>query len=56
VVTALGAGDRLEVLANNDLGDPVYGTPAPAGNALYVRSRNHLWAFGHREPSGPEVD
>ncbi|MCC6586153.1 MAG: PQQ-binding-like beta-propeller repeat protein [Bryobacterales bacterium] len=45
VVTVLGGGDTLEVLANNDLGEPVYGTPAPVGSALYVRSKNHLWAF-----------
>lgn len=46
VVTVLGGGDRLEVLANNDLGDPVYGTPALAGSVIYVRSRGALWAFG----------
>ena len=46
VVTVLGTGDSLDVLANNDLGDPIYGTPAPVGSALYVRSVNHLWAFG----------
>lgn len=45
VVTVLGGGENLEVLANNDLGEPVYGTPAPVGPALYVRSQNHLWAF-----------
>lgn len=46
VVTVLGGGTELEVLANNDLGEPVTGTPAPAGSALYVRSARHLWAFG----------
>ena len=45
VVSVLGAGDKLEILANNDLGEPVYGTPAPLGSALYVRSSAHLWAF-----------
>jgi hypothetical protein len=46
VVSVLGSGDSLEILANNDLGEAVYGTPAPVGTGLYVRSRNHLWAFG----------
>jgi outer membrane protein assembly factor BamB len=46
VVTVLGGGETLEVLANNDLGEPVYGTPAPVGSAIYIRSARHLWAFG----------
>ena len=46
VVTVLGGGEKLEVLANNDLGDPVYGTPALVGSAVYVRSHKYLWAFG----------
>ena len=48
VVSVLGGGDTLEVLANNDLGEPVYGTPAPVGSAIYIRSAEHLWAFGSR--------
>lgn len=48
VVTVLGGGDTLEVLANNDLGEPIFGTPAPVGSALYVRSARHLWAFGSK--------
>ena len=55
VVTVLGSGDTLEVLANNDLGDPIYGTPAPVGSVLYVRSAGHLWAFGARSP-GSQID
>ena len=46
VVTVLGGGEALEILANNDLGEPVYGTPAPVGSAIYIRSSRHLWAFG----------
>ena len=48
IVTVLGGGETLEVLANNDLGDPVYGTPALVGPAIYVRSSRNLWAFGGR--------
>lgn len=47
VVTVLGGGETLAVLANNDLGEPIYGTPAPVGSALYIRSLTHLWAFGN---------
>ncbi len=45
VVTTLAEGDTLNVLANNDLGEPVFGTPALIGPAVYVRSLHHLWAF-----------
>jgi len=40
------AGDTLEVLARNPLGEKVMATPAMAGGRLYVRSQDHLWAFG----------
>ena len=46
VVTVLVGGETLEVLSNNDLGEPVYGTPALVGPVIYVRSSHHLWAFG----------
>lgn len=50
VVSVLEAGDTLNVLANNDLGDPVHSTVAPVGSVLYVRSAQYLWAFGTRSP------
>ena len=42
---AFHAGDRLEVLARNDLAEPVFATPAIADGTLYVRTNRHLWAF-----------
>ena len=48
VVTVLNSGDKLEILANNDLGEPIFGTPTLAGGTIYVRSSRHLWAFGNR--------
>jgi outer membrane protein assembly factor BamB len=42
----LRAGDRLEVAAVNKLGETVRSTPAIAGDKLFVRSKEHLWAFG----------
>jgi outer membrane protein assembly factor BamB len=46
VVVVVRAGDTLDVLARNDLGESITATPAIAGNALYVRTAAHLWAFG----------
>ena len=40
------AGDTLEVTAVNKLGESVRSTPALAGNRIYVRGADHLWAFG----------
>ncbi len=47
----LRAGDTLDVVAVNKLGESVRATPALAGGTLYVRSAGHLWAFGD-PPSG----
>lgn len=46
MVSVAEAGDDLKVLANNDLGEAIAATPAVAGNCLYVRTAEHLWAFG----------
>jgi outer membrane protein assembly factor BamB len=46
VVTVFAAGDTFRVLARNDLGEPVVATPAVADGKLYVRTENHLYAFG----------
>jgi outer membrane protein assembly factor BamB len=45
-VVVFRAGDTLEVLARNELGESIVATPAIAGNTLYVRTSRHLWAFG----------
>jgi outer membrane protein assembly factor BamB len=45
----LRAGDTLDVVAINKLGESVRATPAIAGNALYVRSAQHLWAFTNQQ-------
>jgi outer membrane protein assembly factor BamB len=47
--TVLRAGDTLDVAAVNKLGESVRATPAIAGDALYVRSDGHLWAFGEKQ-------
>lgn len=46
VVTVIRDADKLEVLARNDLSEPVHSTPAVIGNTIYVRTTKHLYAFG----------
>jgi hypothetical protein len=45
IVTVFKSGDTLDILAKNDLGEPIFATPAPVANTLYIRSSRHLWAF-----------
>ena len=46
VVVVLEAGDELNVLARNDLGERIMATPAIVDGKLYVRTHEHLFAFG----------
>ena len=41
-IVVLSEGPELKVLAINDMGDPVLGTPAIADGALFVRTRKLL--------------
>ena len=47
-VTVLKAGDSFEVLARNELGEPIHASPAASDNTLYFRSSRHLWAFAEK--------
>ena len=47
-IVVFKAGDTLEVLARNDLGETITATPAIADHKLYVRTAKHLWAFGSK--------
>ena len=40
------AGDTLEILSRNELGEALSATPAVVENTLYLRGEKHLWAFG----------
>ena len=40
------AADTLDVLARNDLQESITATAAIADNKLYIRTADHLWAFG----------
>jgi hypothetical protein len=42
----LEAADKLNVLAANKLDGGILATPALADDHIYVRTKNHLYAFG----------
>jgi outer membrane protein assembly factor BamB len=42
------AGKQFEVLAKNEMGEPLMATPAIAAGKLIVRTEHHLWAIGSR--------
>jgi outer membrane protein assembly factor BamB len=46
MVVVFAAGDKFQVLARNDLHEPILATPALADGKLYVRTEGHLYAFG----------
>ena len=46
VISVIEAGDELKVLARNNLEEAIAATPAIADNKLYVRTAEHLYAFG----------
>lgn len=46
--TVLKAGGQWEILASNDMDDPVFATPAIVDNKMYVRTRGALYCFENR--------
>jgi outer membrane protein assembly factor BamB len=48
VVSVLRAGKDWTVLAANDLGEPIYATPALADGVVYVRGQKSLFSFAGR--------
>jgi outer membrane protein assembly factor BamB len=46
VVSVVKAGDKLDVVARNDLAEPIFATPAVVNGKLYIRTTAHLYAFG----------
>lgn len=46
VMTVWKPGDTLDVVSRNDLGEPIFATPAAVGKRLYVRTERALYAFG----------
>ena len=46
VIFVVRAGPRFELIAANDMGEPLMATPALAGGVMYVRGARHLFAVG----------
>ena len=46
VFVASVANDRLELLAENDLEEPVIGSPVPVQNRILIRGEEHLFCLG----------
>jgi outer membrane protein assembly factor BamB len=46
MITVIRAGDKLDIVAQNNLNENIYATPAIVGNTIYVRTTAHLYAFG----------
>ena len=46
VCQVIQLGEDGKIVATNELGDKVLGSPAVSGNALFVRSEKHLWKIG----------
>jgi outer membrane protein assembly factor BamB len=46
VIVVIKDADKLEVLAKDDLGEPIFATPAIVGGTLYTRTTTHMYAFG----------
>ena len=40
------AGPKFELLARNDMADPVMATPAISGGMIIVRGQHYVWAIG----------
>jgi outer membrane protein assembly factor BamB len=47
VVTVIEAADKLNVLARNDIEEPIFATPAIVANTIYVRTPSHVFAFAN---------
>jgi hypothetical protein len=53
MMLVLSAGDELNVLARNPLGEQVMATPAVVEGRIYVRTAGHLYAFGRESETRP---
>ena len=45
-VAVVAVGEKLDVLAVNDLGEEIYATPAIVDNRIYIRTNETLYCFG----------
>jgi len=49
VVCLSAAGEQLQVLARNDLGEKIWSTPALSTGTIHVRTEKHLYAFSEKK-------
>ena len=47
-VAVFDSSDDPQILASNELGERIYSTPALHENMIYVRTEEHLYAFGRK--------
>jgi outer membrane protein assembly factor BamB len=47
-IIVVKAGPKFELLARNDMAEPVMATPAISGGLLIIRSQHYVWAIGQR--------
>jgi len=45
-ITVIKASNALEIVAQNDLNEKIFATPAIVGDTFYVRTNKHLYAYG----------
>jgi outer membrane protein assembly factor BamB len=51
-VAVVAAGDEFRVLARNDLGEPIFATPAIVAGRIYLRTAGHLYCFAAAAEAG----
>ena len=49
-VIVLKAGRTFEVLARNDMGEPLMATPAISDGTMFIRTAGHVYAVGKKPP------
>jgi len=55
-MAVLAAGPEFHVLAKNELGEPIFATPAIADGRIYVRTATQLYCFGQDAGTGHRQD
>jgi outer membrane protein assembly factor BamB len=47
IITVIAAGTKPDIIAEIDIGEPVFATPSIVDTHIYVRTASHMYAFGH---------
>jgi outer membrane protein assembly factor BamB len=46
--TVVKASEKVEILAENDLGESISASPAFSNGMIFLRGYNHLWAISQK--------